>query len=78
MNALFRFLASMNGRITRIVAGIVLIALGLFALGGTAGIVVAVIGVGPLVAGAVDVCLFAPLFRLPFKGVDLRYHLQGK
>lgn len=72
MNALFEFLASSAGRLTRVVAGIVLILIGLLALGGAGGIILALIGVVPLLAGAFDVCVFAPLFGLPFAGPALR------
>ena len=72
MNALFRFLGSSAGRVTRIVAGIVLILVGVAVVKGTAGWVIAVIGVLPLLAGLFDVCLFAPLFGLPFVGTALR------
>jgi hypothetical protein len=72
MNALFRFLASFNGRITRAVAGVVLILLGLLVVHGTAGWIVAIIGLVPLLAGLFDVCVFAPLVGLPFKGEALR------
>ncbi|MBN1963527.1 MAG: DUF2892 domain-containing protein [Anaerolineae bacterium] len=57
-----QFMASMTGRIIRIVAGIVLIVLGLAVVGGTGGIVLAVVGLVPLGAGLLDVCLIAPLF----------------
>ncbi|NLX10404.1 MAG: DUF2892 domain-containing protein [Chloroflexi bacterium] len=69
---LIDFLASMNGRIVRIVAGIVLIAVGLLVLEDTAGIVVAIIGALPLLAGLFDFCLFAPLFGLPLSGRQIR------
>jgi hypothetical protein len=72
MNALFGFLASSAGRITRIVAGIVLILVGVVVVQGTAGWIVAVVGVLPLLAGLLDVCIFAPLFGLPFVGPALR------
>lgn len=72
MSALFRFLGSTAGRLTRIVAGIVLIAAGLTVIAAPAGWIVAVIGVVPLLAGLVDVCVFAPLFKLPFSGTSLR------
>lgn len=72
MNPFVKFMASTTGRITRIVAGAALIAWGLLGLTGTTGIVVAVIGLVPLVAGLVDVCVFAPLFRNPFKGSEIR------
>jgi hypothetical protein len=76
MNALFGFLASSNGRIVRIVAGIVLVLVGLFVLEGTGGIIVAVIGLVPLGAGVFDVCVFAPLLGMPFAGPALREHLK--
>ncbi len=72
MNPFVKFMASTAGRITRIVAGIALIALGLLVLGGTAGIVVAVIGLLPLAAGLVDFCVFAPLFGAPLGGQKIR------
>jgi hypothetical protein len=39
---------------------------------GTAGIVVAVVGVVPLVAGLFDFCVFAPLFGNPMSGPKIR------
>ena len=72
MNPLIAFLASNAGRLTRIVAGIALIAWGLLGLAGTAGLVVAVIGAVPLLAGLFDFCVFAPLFGLPLSGPKLR------
>ena len=78
MDDLFRFLASMNGRITRGVAGIVLIVIGLLVLGGVAGIIVALVGLVPLTAGVLDFCVFAPLFGHKFQGQALRDELAGK
>lgn len=72
MNPFVRTMASTTGRITRIVAGFALVAWGLLGLDGAVGIFVAVIGLVPLVAGAVDVCVFAPLFGNPFKGPEIR------
>jgi hypothetical protein len=71
--ALIEFLASNPvGRGVRIVAGIVLVIVGLLAIGGTAGIIVAVIGLVPLLAGVFDVCVFAPLFGASFYGPKIR------
>jgi hypothetical protein len=67
-----QFMSSGLGRGLRIVAGIILIAVGLAVVGGTGGIVLAVIGLVPLLAGVFDVCLFAPLFGAPLKGADVR------
>ena len=64
MNAFVKFMASTTGRIVRIVAGIALIAWGLMGLGGTTGIIVAVIGAVPFLAGVFDFCLFAPLLEI--------------
>jgi hypothetical protein len=64
-------MASRAGRGIRIVAGAALIAIGI-AVGGIGGTIVAVVGVLPLAAGILDVCLFAPFFRAPFRGRDVR------
>jgi hypothetical protein len=72
MNPIIKFLASKTGRIIRVLAGIALVAWGLLGLSGTAGIIVAVIGLVPLLAGLFDVCVFAPLFGNPFKGPEIR------
>ncbi len=75
MSGLIKFLASANGRIVRIAAGVVIILLGLLAVwpsSAVGGLVVVIIGAIPLLAGAFDVCLFAPLAGLPFKGTDIR------
>lgn len=64
------FMASTAGRAARVVAGLALIIVG--ALMGGAGWLIAAIGVVPLLAGALDVCLLAALMRQPFKGADFR------
>jgi hypothetical protein len=72
MNPFVKFMASTTGRIVRIVAGIALIVWGLMGLGGTIGIVVAVIGAVPLLAGLFDFCVFAPLFGNTLSGPKIR------
>ena len=72
MNPFCTFMASTSGRITRVVAGIVLVALGLLVVKGTAGAIMAVVGLVPLVAGAFDFCVFAPLFGCPMSGPKIR------
>jgi len=67
-----KFMASMWGRILRIVAGIVLIYAGFYVLKGTGGLILAIIGVAPLAAGIFDFCIIAPLFGAPFKGRGIR------
>jgi hypothetical protein len=72
MNPFVKFMASPAGRIVRIVAGIALVVLGLFVIHGAGGIIVAVVGLVPLVAGLFDFCVFAPLFGAPMSGPKIR------
>jgi len=72
MNPFIKFMASTAGRVTRVVAGIVLVAWGLLGIGGTAGIVVTIVGLVPLMAGLFDFCVFAPLFGAPLSGPQIR------
>ncbi len=65
-------MASTAGRWLRVVAGVGLIALGLLAVRGVAGIIVAIVGVIPMAAGIFDFCIFAPLAGLPFFGPAIR------
>jgi len=76
MNAVFRFLANSTGRVVRIVAGLVLIALGIFWVHGTGGWILAIVGLVPFLAGVMDKCVFAPLFGFPFDGSQLRSKLK--
>ncbi len=69
--AFAKFMAKPAGRIIRIVAGIVLIVIGLAGVLPTnqaLGIVIAVIGVVPILAGVLNVCLIAPIIGAPFSG----------
>lgn len=68
MNGFVGFMQSAAGRLLRIVVGIALIALGVFAVGGAWGVVLAVVGAVPLIAGVVGICLFAPLFGYTLTG----------
>lgn len=72
MNGFVSFMASPAGRITRVVAGVVLVAIGLLGIGGPTGIIIAVVGLVPLVAGLFDFCVFAPLFGAPLSGPKIR------
>ena len=72
MNPFIAFMASGAGRVTRIVAGVALILVGLLVIQGTGGIIVAVVGALPLVAGLFDFCVFAPLFGAPLSGPKIR------
>ncbi len=70
------FMSSATGRVLRIVVGLGLIGWGVYlavvANSLVIGIVLAVVGLVPLMAGLFDVCVFAPLFRAPFSGTKVR------
>lgn len=72
MNPFIKFMASGAGRVTRVLAGIALVLWGLMGMGGASGILVAVIGLVPLLAGLFDFCIFAPLFGAPLSGPKIR------
>jgi hypothetical protein len=72
MTAFFRFMASPAGRVTRILVGVALVLIGLLWVKGTWGWILTVVGLVPLLAGLFDRCVFAPIFKLPFGGSDLR------
>jgi hypothetical protein len=72
MNPFVSFMASGTGRAVRIVAGLALIVWGSFGLSGAAGMIVAVVGAVPFIAGLFDFCVFAPLFGEPLSGPQIR------
>ena len=65
-----KFMASTAGRAVRIVAGVMLIVVGGLLGGGWWAL--AVVGLVPLTAGALDVCLFNVLFGQPLSGKAVR------
>lgn len=68
--SIIKFLGSTAGRWTRGIVGLGLAVLGI-ALGGW-WFIVAAVGVVVFLAGALDVCIFAPLAGKPFNGRKLR------
>jgi hypothetical protein len=68
---LIGFMASRTGRWLRILAGAGMVVGGL-ATGSARGGVVALAGLAPLLAGALDLCLLGPLFGHPIRGTDIR------
>ena len=64
--SLIKFMSSSAGRLLRAFVGLALIVVG-FALGG-GWLTLSVIGLIPLFAGALNVCLLAPLMGQPLKG----------
>lgn len=61
-----QFMSQPVGRIARILAGVVLVIVGV-SLGG-AWWALAVAGLLPIAAGALNICLIAPLIGAPFSG----------
>jgi len=76
MKGFFRFIASPTGRVVRVVAGLVLIVVGIWLVQGVGRWILTIVGLVPLAAGVFDWCVFAPLFRLPFIGPSLRRALE--
>lgn len=66
--SLLHFMNSTAGRITRIVAGVVLIAVGFAVVGGTAGAIVAIVGLLPIATGIGNICLLGPLMGRDLHG----------
>jgi hypothetical protein len=69
-----RFMSSLSGRLLRIAAGLAFIVMGLVVVHGTGGIILAIVGLVPLVAGLGNFCFFAPLFGGPFLAKDIQKH----
>jgi hypothetical protein len=61
-----RMMNSTAGRSARVLAGVGLIAAGA-AVGGGTGLVLALVGLVPLAAGAIGACLAAPLLHAPLR-----------
>jgi hypothetical protein len=67
-----QFMASTTGRLVRIGAGVAVVAAGLIVIGGLPGIVVAAIGLVPMLAGSIDICILSRLFGGPLSGAEIR------
>jgi hypothetical protein len=67
-----RFMNSMAGRGIRIVAGLVLIAWSYSQLEQTSGIILVLVGLVLMSAGAFDLCLISPLIGGPVSGKKIR------
>lgn len=71
--AFANFMSSGAGRVLRVVAGLAFILIGLILIEGTWGIVLAVVGLVPFLAGIFDVCVIGRLLLgTPFKGAEVR------
>ena len=65
-----KFMASTAGRVVRVIAGVALIVVGGLLGGGWWAL--AIVGLIPLAAGVLDVCLFNVLFGQPLSGKAVR------
>ena len=65
-----KFMASTTGRAVRVIAGLALIVVGGLLGGGWWAL--AIVGLVPFAAGALDICLFNVLFRQPLSGKVVR------
>jgi uncharacterized membrane protein len=63
------FLAGPAGRLGRIVAGGVLVVIGLLT-GGLGGLIVGLVGLGPIALGVTNRCLISRVIGAPWKGQD--------
>jgi hypothetical protein len=63
MKSLLNFMQGTFGRLLRVVLGLVLIYVGLAIIGGTAGIIIAAIGIVPIAMGVWGPCLVGFVFK---------------
>jgi len=63
MKELINFMQSGWGRVLRVVLGLVLVYVGWVVLGGTVGIIVAIVGLLPIVMGIWGPCLLGFVFK---------------
>jgi uncharacterized membrane protein HdeD (DUF308 family) len=78
--AFAKFMASPTGRWLRVIVGLALVVVGIILAfqptNTLLGVIIAIVGLVPLVAGVVDVCVFAPLFGAPLSGPRIRAAAQ--
>jgi len=72
-----QFMAAPAGRLVRIIAGLALIAWGIWGLQATSRVVVILIGLVPLLAGLFDFCVISALLGGPFWGKAIRAARTG-
>jgi hypothetical protein len=77
MMSFAKFMSSGIGRALRIVAGLVLVGLGIFFVNGTLGLILIIVGAIPLIAGVFDICVIGALFLgTPLRGDEVRVKIQ--
>ncbi|MEJ2239869.1 MAG: DUF2892 domain-containing protein [Gemmatimonadales bacterium] len=72
-----KFVNTPAGRLVRVVVGIALIALGYTSRGSTMGIILMVVGLVPLTAGAFNLCLISALLGGPISGARVGGGIQS-
>lgn len=67
-----QFMSTPAGRVVRVVVGLALIAWGFAERGSATGIVLMIVGLIPLTAGAFDLCYISVLLGGPIAGREIR------
>lgn len=70
--AFAKFMATPTGRIARVILGVVIIWFGYAVVGKPGGYFLELIGLAPIIAGIMNICLIAPLIGAPLKGNDAK------
>lgn len=73
-----KFMTSPQGRLIRIIMGIVLMSVGLFIVKGTPGIILAVVALVPIAGGVLDFCMVGLVLGYPFSGKNARERIAEK
>ena len=69
------FMTSSRGRMMRIIAGLVLMSIGLLVVKDTLGTVLALFALIPIAGGVLDFCVAGFLMGYPFRGAQAREQL---
>lgn len=73
-----RFMTSRQGRLGRILMGVVILSLSMFVVPGTPGKIITVVALIPMAGGLFDFCLVGVAMGYPLSGSRVRQLLAGK
>lgn len=73
--AFVTFMTGNTGRMLRIIAGIILMTVGVLVVKDTLGTVLAVVALIPLAGGVLDFCIVGAVLGYPFRGAAAREQL---
>lgn len=76
--AFVTFMTGNTGRMLRIIAGIILMTVGVLVVKDTLGTVLAVVALIPLAGGVLDFCIVGAVLGYPFRGAAAREQLARK